>query len=292
MNYPVVACSDGAGNVLAVGKRVRNFDIGDKVCTLFNQDHQAGPVTPQGLASGLGGALDGTLRQYAVFPETGLVMAPSNLTPSEAGTLSCAALTAWNALYGLESKALKPGDCILTQGTGGVSLSAIQFARAGGATVIATTSSDEKAKMLEKLGANVVINYKTDPNWGETAKRLSPNKAGVDHVIEVGGPSTMTNSMKAIKAEGVITVIGFLGGGQAEKPPSTLDALTYVCTIRGIIVGSRLQFQAMNACIDANNIHPVVDKKTFKFEDAKEAFQYQWDQKHVGNVVIQLPRLE
>jgi NADPH:quinone reductase-like Zn-dependent oxidoreductase len=107
-------------------------------------------------------------------------------------------LTSWNALYGLQSKALKPGDTVLTQGTGGVSLSAIQFAKAGGATVIATTSSDEKAKRLEKLGADIVINYKTDPNWGETAKRLSPGKVGVDHIIEVGGPGTLAQSLKGI----------------------------------------------------------------------------------------------
>ena len=271
----MVACSDGAGNVLAVGKKVTEFSEGDKVCTLFNQDHQAGPMTGKAVASGLGGALDGTLRRYGVFPQTGLVLAPSNITPDEAGTLTCAPLTAWNALYGLESKALKPGDTVLTQGTGGVSISAVQFAKAAGATVIATTSSDEKAKALEKLGADVVINYKKDPNWGETAKRLSPGKLGCDHIIEVGGPGTMKQSMLAVKMEGVISVIGFLGGGKADDTPSTLDTLTHLCTVRGILVGSRLQFQAMNRCIDANNIHPVVDKTTFKFEDAKEAYKYQ-----------------
>ena len=292
MGFPRVACSDGAGNVLAVGKKVTEFEVGDKVCTLFNQYHQAGPMTAKAIASGLGGGIDGTLRQYGVFPETGLVSAPSNITPDEAGTLTCAAVTAWNALYGLESKALRAGDCILTQGTGGVALAAIQFAKAAGATVIATTSSDEKAKFLEKLGANVVINYKEDPKWGETAKRLSPGKLGCDHIIEVGGPGTMKQSMQAVKMEGVVSVIGFLGGAAAEDTPSTLDTLTYLCTVRGILVGSRLQFQAMNKCIDANNIHPVVDQTSFKFEDAKDAFKYQWDQKHVGNVVIQLGRLQ
>lgn len=291
MNPPLVACSDGAGNVVAVGNKVTEFSVGDKVCTLFNQSHQAGPVTAKALASGLGGALDGTLRQFGVFQETGLVLAPSNITPDEAGTLSCAPLTAWNALYGLESKSLRPGDCVLTQGTGGVSIAAIQFAKAAGATVIATTSSDEKAKILEKLGANVVINYKKDSNWGETAKRLSPGKLGCDHIIEVGGPGTMAQSMQAVKIEGVITVIGFLGGGKADNTPTTLDTLTHLCTVRGIIVGSRLQFQAMNNCIDANNIHPVIDK-TFSFEDAKEAYKYVWEQKHVGKVVIQLGRLQ
>jgi NADPH:quinone reductase-like Zn-dependent oxidoreductase len=197
-----VACSDGAGNVLAVGSKVSLFSKGDKVVTVFNQGHQHGPIKPENLSTGLGGQADGTLRQYAIFPEHGLALAPSNLTPTEAGTLTCAALTAWNALYGLESKALKPGQTVLTQGTGGVSLAAIQFAKAAGATVIATTSSDEKAKRLEKMGADVVINYKTDSNWGETAKRLSPGKAGVDFVIEVGGPGTMAQSLKGMVPPG------------------------------------------------------------------------------------------
>ncbi|KAK5072020.1 hypothetical protein LTS08_000881 [Lithohypha guttulata] len=289
---PVIPCSDAAGNVLAVGPKVTEFEVGDKVCTLFNEKHQAGALTPVAVASGLGGAFDGTLRQYGVFPEHGLVPAPTNLTPTEAGTLSCAPLTAWNALYGLESKALKPGQVVLTQGTGGVSVAAIQFAKAAGAIVIATSSSEEKCKFLkEKLGADITINYKTHQNWGELAKKHSPDGEGVDHVIEIGGPSTMEQSMKAIKMEGVITVIGFVGGPGAEKQPSTLDTLTYTCTVRGILVGSRLQFKAMNRAIDAANIHPVVDK-TFEFEKAQEAYQYQWDQRHIGKVVIQLGRLQ
>lgn len=172
-----------------------------------------------------------------------------------------------------------------------MSIAAIQFAKAAGATVIATTSSDEKAKYLEKLGADRVINYKTTPNWGEIAKSLTPEKAGVDHILEVGGPNTMEQSLKAVKMEGVISIIGFLGGPGAEKQPSMLDALTHMAIVRGILVGSKLQFKEMNRAIDANNIHPIVDK-TFTFEQVKEAYQYQWDQKHIGKVVIQLGRLE
>ena len=286
---PIIPCSDGAGNVLAVGPRVTEFEVGDKVCTLFNELHQAGPITPTAVASGLGGAYPGTLRQFGVFPQHGLVAAPTNLTPTEAGTLSCAPLTAWNALYGL--KALKPGQVVLTQGTGGVSIAAIQFALAAGAIVIATTSSDEKAKKLKELGAHHIINYKKTSNWGEEAKKLSPGGEGVDHVIEVGGPNTMEQSLKAVKMEGIITVIGFVGGAGGEKQPSTLDTLTYTCTVRGILVGSKQQFNEMNRAIDVNNIRPVVDK-TFKFEEAQDAYQYQWDQKHIGKVVIQLGRLE
>ncbi|KAK5457230.1 hypothetical protein LTS15_005011 [Exophiala xenobiotica] len=289
LGLPAVACSDGAGRVLAKGSKVTEFEEGDKVVTQFTQAHQAGPITADMFATTLGGGCDGTLRQYAVFPESGLVRAPSNLTPTEAGTLTCAPTTAWNALYGIESKGLQPGQVVLTQGTGGVSLAAIQFAKAAGATVIATTSSAEKAKILEKIGADIVLNYKEDPNWGETAKRLSPGKAGVDFILEVGGPGTMAQSLKAIKLEGIIAVIGFLGGAKSEDEPSTLAALSAGCIIRGILIGSKAQLKAMSRAIEANNIHPVVDEKRFDFENAIEAYKYQWEQKNFGKVVIQLP---
>jgi NADPH:quinone reductase-like Zn-dependent oxidoreductase len=176
VSLPRKACSDGAGNVISIGTKGKDFLVGDKVCTLFNQGHQAGPLTPEIAGNGLGGAIDGALRQCGVFPETGLVAAPSILTPIEAGTLTCAPLTAWNPQYGLESKALKVGDTVVTQGTGGVALSAIQFARAAGAVVIATTSTNEKAEFLEKLGVNHVVRYEQDQSWGEIAKRFSQEK--------------------------------------------------------------------------------------------------------------------
>lgn len=283
-----MACSDGAGRIIAVGKKVHMFSVGDNVCGLFYQLHQAGPMTDVIIKSGMGGLIDGTLRKYATFPETALVLAPSNLSLIEAATLPCAPLTAWNALYGIESKALRPGEAVLTQGSGGVSLIAIQLARAAGAIVISTTSSDEKADFLKKIGSHHVINYKTDPTWGETAKKLSPGKQGVDHVIEVGGAATMQQSLKAVKREGVISVIGFLGG--QGKPTSLTDTLAYTCIVRGFSVGSKQQFQAMNRAIEVSDIHPVVDKKVFGFEEVKDAYQYQWDQKNFGKVVIQLSK--
>ncbi|ETN46523.1 uncharacterized protein HMPREF1541_00708 [Cyphellophora europaea CBS 101466] len=285
---PVVPCSDGVGKVVKIGAKVSEFSEGDSVATLFSQKHQAGPIKPAAMASGLGGALHGTLREYAAFPESGLVRAPSNISVNEAATLSCAPLTAYNALFGLESKHVKAGDWVLTQGTGGVSLSAIQFARAAGASVIATSSSDEKLEFLKKAGATHVINYKKDTNWGETAKNLTTGKLGVDHVVEVGGPGTMKQSMLAVKPEGVITVIGFLGGVQAENTPTTLDTLTHLCTVRGILVGSRQQFEDMVRAIETAGIHPVVDKNVFSFEKAVDAYNYQWDQKHLGKVVIEV----
>jgi NADPH:quinone reductase-like Zn-dependent oxidoreductase len=192
---------------------------------------------------------------------------PSNLNFQEASTLSCAALTAWNALFGLESKALKPGQTVLTQGTGGVSIFAVQFAKLMGAKVIATTSSADKAE--------------------EEAAKLTPNGGGVHHVVEVGGPATMAQSLKAVTMEGVVSIIGFIGGLDQEQP-RLLECLQNICTVRGILVGSRLQFEDMNAAIEANDLHPVVDEKVFELSELKEAYQYMWDQKHFGKLTIKI----
>ncbi|KAI3393738.1 hypothetical protein diail_3784 [Diaporthe ilicicola] len=281
---PVAALSDGAGEVVEVGERVTRFKPGDKVVTLFNQGHQFGPVDLSSAASGLGGAVDGTLRQYAVFNETGLSRAPANLNPLETSTLTCAGLTAWNALYGL--KPLGPGQWVLVQGTGGVSIFALQFAKAAGAKVIATTSTAAKGETLKKLGADHVINYNDDPNWGTTAKKLTPGGAGVDHIIEVGGAGTLEQSVAAIKFEGVISIIGFLGGVKAKT--TAIDALNHLCTFRGLYVGSRQQLEDMVAAIEANDIHPVLDEKVFEFDQAKEAYEYMWDKKHFGKIVIKV----
>ncbi|KAL8913842.1 MAG: hypothetical protein Q9171_001446 [Xanthocarpia ochracea] len=283
----VIPGSDGAGTVEAVGARVTQFKPGDKVLTLFNQAHQAGPISRAIVGTGLGGAVDGALRQYGSFDQTGLVHMPVTLDFKQSSTLPCAALTAWNALYGIESKALKPGETILTQGTGGVSIFALQFAKVAGARVIATTSSAAKANTLRQLGADTVINYKDDLNWGETAKKASPHGLGVDHILEVGGPKTMTQSLKAAKPEGVISIIGFLGGMSKEQP-SFLECLNHIVTVRGVLVGSRLQFETMNEAIDANGIKPVVDEKVFPFEELKDAYQYMWDQKHFGKLTVKI----
>ncbi|KAI0862206.1 hypothetical protein F4860DRAFT_132737 [Xylaria cubensis] len=281
--FPVVPASDGAGEVVDVGSKVTKWKKGDRIVTLFNQGHQYGPMSIEAAGTGVGGVVDGTLRQYGVFSENGIVRAPKNLSYVEAATLSCAALTSWNALYGL--KALKPGDTVLVQGTGGVSLFALQFAKAAGATVIATTSSKEKEEIVRKLGAHHVLNYKEDENWGETARKLTGG-AGVDFVIEVGGSGTLQQSLKAIKYEGIISIIGFLGGVKAEA--TLIDCLTNICTARGVYVGSRQQMEDMVAAIEVNDIHPVVDSKIFTLEQAKEAYEYQWAQGHVGKVAIEI----
>ena len=288
MKTPVVAGSDGAGSVVAVGPGVKEFVIGDKVCTTFNQLHMTNPITPEAVGSGLGGVLDGTLRKYAVFPEDGLVKAPSTLSFIEASTLTCAPLTAWNALHGLRSATVKPGDWVMTQGTGGVSLSAIQFAVAAGATVVATTSSNDNIDMLKKLGASHVLNYKEDPKWGETARSLTPGGLGFAHILEIGGASSVGQSLKAIKLEGVITIVGFLTTADSDKQPSLMDALNHICTVRGIFVGARDQFVDMNRYIDSCKIRPVVDSRVFAFEDVRAAYEYQWNRKNSGKVVIKI----
>jgi len=212
---------------------------------------------------------------------------PSVLSFEQASTLSCAGVTAWNALYGLQDRPLKQGDTVLTQGTGGVSTFAVQFALAAGAKVIATTSSDAKAEFLKNLGVHHVINYKNDPNWGESAKKLTPRGEGVDYVIEVGGPTTIAQSLRAVKMDGVINLIGFVGGLSKDQP-NFMDVLVNICTVRGLLVGSKLQFEEMNRAIETNAIMPVADSKAFKLEDLKEGYQYMWDKKHVGKLIVKI----
>ncbi|KAF2019113.1 GroES-like protein [Aaosphaeria arxii CBS 175.79] len=311
----VIPGSDGAGEIVATGSKVTRFTVGDLVLTLFNQEHLSGFLTPRARMTGLGGQLDGTLRQYGAFHELGVVKMPGNLDVMEAATLSCAALTAWNALYGVEGRALRPGDWVLTQGTGGVSMFGLQvcsihhppsfafpavywgsslyvdmvsqFAKAAGAKVIATTSSAAKAEKLKQLGADHVINYKTQPHWGEMARELTGSHEGVAHVIEVGGPTTVAESLAAVRMEGVISIIGYIGG-QTEVQPTFHETLVRDCIVRGIQIGSREQLEAMNRAVEGCDIHPVVDEKVFRLEELKEAYQYMWDQKHFGKLRIKI----
>jgi NADPH:quinone reductase-like Zn-dependent oxidoreductase len=238
----VVPGSDGAGEALPVGPKVSRFRKGDKVVTLFNQGHLVGSLNQKTMATALGGMLNGTLRQYGVFEENGLVEMPPSLSYLEASTLACAGVTAWNALYGL--KPLQPGQVVVTQETGGVSTFAVQFANAPGATVISTTSSTAKAETLKKLGADHIINYKDEPNWGEKAKALTGKGEEADHLIEVGGPRTLAQFMRACKIHGVISLIGFVAQDGTE-PPSFAEAIGRCLTLRGFVVGSRAQFEDM-----------------------------------------------
>ncbi|KAE8387978.1 hypothetical protein BDV23DRAFT_174270 [Aspergillus alliaceus] len=283
--YPIVPVSDGAGVVVEVGSQVREFRKGDTVITVFNQGHQYGDIDPYAASTGVGGTIDGVLRQYGVYNELGLVKAPKNLTALESSTLPGAALTSWNALYGL--KPIKTGQSVLVQGTGGVSVFGLQLAKAAGAIVIATTSSDTKAKKLKELGADHVINYRTTPNWGEVARELTPNQMGVDCIMDIGGTDTLEQSFKCIKMEGIINLIGFLGASDRPQP-GLLDALSHICTARGIYVGSRAMLKDMVQAFETNDIHPVLDQKVFNLEQGREAFEYLAAQRHIGKVVVKI----
>jgi NADPH:quinone reductase-like Zn-dependent oxidoreductase len=284
----VIPGSDGAGTVVAVGKHVNRFAPGDRVVTSFFQDYAGGRIQPFASTTALGGAVDGTLRTYGAFNEQGLVRIPSNLSSLEASTLSCAGVTAWSALFGLSDYNLNAGQWVLTQGTGGVSVFALQFAKAIGARVIATTSSSDKVKFLKDLGADHVINYKEDTEWGTTAKMLSGG-VGVDHVIEVSGPVSMTQSLEAVKVDGVINIIGYLGGSASDEPGFS-DCLKNRCIVRPIGVGSRMLLEDLCRAIEANpeKLRPVIDSKTFRLDQLKEACAYQWSAQHKGKVCIEI----
>ncbi|KAK9855567.1 hypothetical protein MYU51_002111 [Penicillium brevicompactum] len=286
----VTPASDGAGIVEAVGSRVNSFKPGDRVCThLVSQLPPSDAPNFLDINSGLGQHLDGTLRRQGTFHESALVSMPAGLDFLQASTLTCSGLTAWNALFGLEAQAPRKGSSVLVQGTGGVSIAALQFALAAGSTVIATTSTDAKAERLRSLGAHHVINYRTTPAWGEVAKSLTQNSVGVDIVVDVGGLSTLAQSLKALRTNGLVAVTGLLGKPEDQIAiPSLLDCLVNVCTARGILLGTRDQFHAMNQFIAEKEIKPIIDEKMFSLQEAKEAYKYLEQQKHFSKVCIQL----
>ncbi|KAI1766630.1 zinc-binding dehydrogenase [Hypoxylon sp. FL1150] len=268
----VVPGSDGAGVVLAVGKH-----------------HIAGSVTRGISGFGTGASVDGTFRSVGVFNEHGLVTMPQGLTFTEAATLSCAGLTAWNALFGLIGKQVSAGQWVLTQGTGGVSIFAVQFAKAVGARVIATTSSSEKGKLLEKLGADHIINYRETPAWGSEVERLTGGE-GVDVVVEVAGPVSMNQSVASVKLDGLIAAVGAVGNGDAQEMPNLLDCWMNLFTTRGVWVGNRLQMEDMCRAIEGNleKLRPVLDPKVFSLDQLKEAYEYLESGKHQAKIAIEI----
>ncbi len=277
---PLIPCSDGVGEVVSVGEGVSRVQPGDRVATLFCQKWRSGAPDKIKLRSTLGGPLDGTLAEYAVLSEHGVVKVPEHLSDVEAATLPCAALTAWSAL--VTQGHVGAGDTVLVQGTGGVSLFALQFARALGARVIVTSSSDAKLETARKLGSWREINYRENPTWGKTARELTGG-TGVDHVVEVGGAGTLQQSLTAIRVGGQISLIGVLAGNSIEL--NILPILMQNIRIQGILVGSREGFEAMNRGISQHEIHPVVDR-VFPFDEAREALVYMAGGRHMGKVCI------
>jgi len=282
---PLIPCSDGAGEVIEIGEDVSDFKIGDRVAGIFMQGWVGGEPSAEVGATALGGAIDGVLRETVVFEQEGLVHLPEHLSFEEGATLPCAAVTAWNGM--IHAGKIKAGDTVLTLGTGGVSVFAIQFAKMMGARVIATSSSNEKLTRLQKeFGVDKAdcINYKEHPDWDKQVLALTA-KRGVDHVVEVGGAGTLAKSVNSTKVGGQISVIGVLTNAEGDFNP--INVLMKGIRLQGIYVGSREMFQDMNRAIAQHKMKPVVDK-VFKFEDAIKAFQYMESQAHFGKVVIKL----
>jgi NADPH:quinone reductase-like Zn-dependent oxidoreductase len=275
----VIPLSDCAGDVVSVGAEVRRFRPGQRASGTFLQVWTDGPRPAH--AAALGVPLDGVLAEYAVFHEDGAVAIPENLSFEEAASLPCAGVTAWNALM-VAGKPVKPGDTVLCLGTGGVSMLALQFARAAGARAIVTSSSDEKLQRAQKLGATDGINYKQHPDWDKEVQRLTGGR-GVDHIVEVGGVGSLARSYRALAVGGKIGLIGFLETPGEDPNPYPLMMKTG--SLHGIGVGSTKMFEDMNRAIEVNGIKPVIDK-VFPFDKAIDAFKLLASGDFVGKIVI------
>ncbi|WP_321487823.1 NAD(P)-dependent alcohol dehydrogenase [uncultured Hyphomonas sp.] len=275
-----IPMSDGACEVVAVGEGVTKWKVGDKVLSLFFPGWQSGQIEAAGFQSVPGDGADGFGAELVAAPETAFTRIPEGWTFEEAATLPCAALTAWRGMFA--EGGLKAGDWVLTQGTGGVSIFALQLAKAAGCRVISTSSSPEKLEKLKALGADHVINYKETPDWGAEAFKLAGGR-GVDEVVEIGGPGTMAQSIAACRPGGHISLIGVLTGVSGEVPTAALFSRNI--TVSGITVGSRRMQEDMIDAIEASGIKPVIDS-TFPLDKIADAFAHQASQKHFGKIVL------
>ena len=277
---PLIPISDGVGEVIEIGEGVRRVVVGDRVCPVMIQTWISGPPSMERIISTLGGPLNGVMAEYMVVSEQGVAKVPQHLTDEEAATLPCAALTAWSAL--VSEGHVKAGDRVLVQGTGGVSLFALQFAKLLGAHVIITSSSDDKLERALDLGADEGINYKSTPEWGKVAKERSRG-IGVDHIVEVGGTETLPQSLHAIRTGGTISMIGVLTG-QTMNVGIGLIVILHV-RLQGITVGNRDSFEAMTSAISQHKVRPVVDR-IFDFEELREGLDYLGSGAHFGKICI------
>jgi NADPH:quinone reductase-like Zn-dependent oxidoreductase len=276
----LVPLSDGAGEVEAVGAGVTKFKTGDRVQGLFFQNWWDGPPNPNAGPALGANPIHGMLSEYVVLPERGVGLMAASLTFEEAACLPCAGVTAWHAL--MEGpRSVKPGDTVLVLGTGGVSLTAMAIAKAAGARVIATSSSNDKLDRAKALGADIGINYKDVPEWGPEAAKLA-GPGGISHVIEVGGAGTLAQSYAAVGFNGEVSLIGVLTRGESGFPHALMMKGAW---LRGIFVGSGRMAQSLNAAVDSAGIKPVIGK-TFAFEQARQAYEYQASPDLFGKVVI------
>ena len=279
---PRIPMADGAGEVVAVGDGVTEFSAGDHVVSTFFPTWLDGMPQVDGFAAVPGDGVDGYARELATASALAFTHAPSGYSHAEAATLTTAGLTAWRALFADDH--LKPGDWVLVQGTGGVSIFALQFAKLAGASVIATSSSDEKLARLKAMGADHLVNYRSEPAWGEAARRLTDGR-GVDHVVDVGGPATLEQSMIAARVAGHVSVIGILSGVAGPLP--ILPALLRQLRLQGVLVGSRTHQIDMIRAIDANGLKPVIDSR-FPLEEIVAAFRHQESNRHFGKICLDI----
>ena len=280
LKQPLIPLSDGAGEVVAIGQDVTRLKPGDRVAGIFFQNWLAGGSDASHAASALGGALNGMLAEHVVLHENGVVAIPDYMTYEDAASLPCAAVTAWQSMVTLGN--MKAGQTILILGTGGVSIFALQFAKAAGVRAIITSSSDEKLERAKHLGASEVINYRTTPQWGKKVLELTDG-VGVDQVVEVGGAGTLAQSMEATRVGGMIGLIGILAGTDGEVNP--VPVLMKSLRLQGVYVGSREMFEDMNAAMTVNQIKPVIDK-VYPFEEARQALTLMEGASHFGKIVI------
>ncbi|RYC30734.1 NAD(P)-dependent alcohol dehydrogenase [Lichenibacterium minor] len=276
-----IPMSDGAGTVEAVGAGVAGFAAGDSVVSCFFPTWEDGPATLSDFATVPGDGVDGYAREAFTGPASCFTLAPKGYSHAEAATLTTAGLTAWRAL--VVDGGIKAGDSVLVLGTGGVSIFALQFAKAMGATVIATSSSDEKLDRARALGADATVNYKTHPEWGARVRDATGGR-GVDHVIEVGGPGTLPQSIAAVRVGGHIALIGVLTGRGGEVPTGAF--MLKQARLQGLIVGSRREQRDMVRGIDAMGVKPVIDR-TYPLDGLADAFRHQESGAHFGKICLE-----
>ena len=282
LKLPLVPLSDGVGEVVAVGPGVTRVKPGERVAGAFMQQWVSGQLNQAKARSDLGGSREGVLAEYVLFDQEGAVHVPEHLSDEEAATLPCAAVTAWHAL--VPEGSVKAGDTVLVQGTGGVSLFALQFARLLGARVIVTSSSDQKLERALSLGGSDGINYKSTPDWDSRVRALTSG-AGADHIVEVVGGPSLAISLKAIRYGGQISLIGVLSGESGQVNP--LPALMKNVRIQGIYVGSREMFEAMNRAIALHQLRPVVDR-VFAFAEIRAALRHMESGAHFGKICLRM----
>lgn len=279
---PLVPCSDGAGVVEALGAGVDGIEVGERVATLMTPTWIAGAPRREMIRTTLGGPLDGTLAEYVVVPASGAVPYPPHLSAVEAATLPVAALTAWSALA--VHGGVTAGDTVLTLGTGGVSIFALQIARLLGARVIVTSSSDEKLERARELGAWQGINYRQTEEWGKAVQELTDGE-GADVVVEIGGAETLPQSIRAVAIGGTIALIGAVAARQG--PINVVPVFMRQVRLQGVLVGHRQSFEAMCRAIERHRMRPVVDR-VFPFDEAPEAIRYLDGGSHLGKVAIEI----